>query len=250
MEIPTYPYDEENKGLLYRLRLRSDKIFTTKLKKYLDLIVTFNRHKEIFGVPTIFITNGIDCEAIPICQQNKDSTIKLIGIGKWQGWHGLDRVIAGLITYSMNVNLKIHIIGDGPVIAGLKNKVRQNKLEKVVVFHGSQTSPHLDNFFSGTCVGIGSLGLHRLKLTEASPLKHREFCARGIPFLLSKKDFDFPRQLPWVKYLPDDDSPINFNEILQFAKTCQHIDPYSIRNYARTQLTWNARLKDIIAAVT
>ena len=37
---------------------------------------------------------------------------------------------------------------------------------------------------------VGSLGLHRIGLTEASTLKVREYWARGIPFLLSYEDTD------------------------------------------------------------
>lgn len=60
MEIPTYPYDQEYKGLPlpYQRILFFDKCFRKQLARYVDKIVTFSDHEQIWGRPTIKISNG------------------------------------------------------------------------------------------------------------------------------------------------------------------------------------------------
>lgn len=62
MEIPTYPYDREYKGLPapYQRILLVDKCFRKQLARYVDYIVTFSDYEIIWNRPTIRISNGID----------------------------------------------------------------------------------------------------------------------------------------------------------------------------------------------
>ena len=59
MEIPTYPYDQEYKGLpwAYRRVLMADKCLRGLMATPIDKFVTFSDHKTIFGPPTIQISN-------------------------------------------------------------------------------------------------------------------------------------------------------------------------------------------------
>lgn len=62
MEIPTYPYDQEYKGLpfVYQRILFIDKCFRQHLARYVDKIVTFSDYDIIWNRPTIRISNGIN----------------------------------------------------------------------------------------------------------------------------------------------------------------------------------------------
>ena len=68
MEIPTYPYDQEYKGLpfVYQRILFIDKCFRQHLARYVDKIVTFSDYDIIWNRPTIRISNGIDFSEIPL----------------------------------------------------------------------------------------------------------------------------------------------------------------------------------------
>ena len=104
MEIPTYPYDQEYVTRSMKFHLAIDRCFRHKLAKALDGIVTFSNAEEIFGGNTIRISNGIDFEAIPMKQQQNDTSkeLHLIGVAEVHYWHGFDRLVRGLADYYRN----------------------------------------------------------------------------------------------------------------------------------------------------
>jgi hypothetical protein len=71
-------------------------------------------------------------------------------------------------------------------------------------------------------MSIGTLAVHRKKLIEATPLKVRESLMRGFPTIIGYSDTDFLIESDLDKYIlkmPADDSPINFDEIENFANS-------------------------------
>ena len=98
MEIPTYPYDQEYKGLpfVYQRILFIDKCFRQHLARYVDKIVTFSDYDIIWNRPTIRISNGIDFSEIPLRGPKNDTahSLQLIAVATMHPWHGFDRVIA------------------------------------------------------------------------------------------------------------------------------------------------------------
>ena len=110
LEIPTYPYDAEfaQSPAVRKLKLRIDRMFRCRMARYIDRIVTFSDDTEIFGRPTIRISNGIDFRSIPLKTQRHGSPheIRLLAVANIHFWHGLDRVIEGLKVYYLSL---IHI---------------------------------------------------------------------------------------------------------------------------------------------
>jgi hypothetical protein len=70
-------------------------------------------------------------------------------------------------------------------------------------------------------VAIGSLGLYRAKLQEASTLKVREYLARGIPTILGYRDTDFPEWAPFLLQIPNSADGVrrSLNEIEAFVRS-------------------------------
>ena len=91
----------------------------------------------------------------------------------------------------------------------------------------------------------GLMASHRRGLKEASILKAREYCARGIPFIYGISDPDFPPDFPYILRLPADESPIEIEDVLAFAKdVCADPDhPEKMRRYARENLDWSVKMK-------
>ena len=58
-------------------------------------------------------------------------------------------------------------------------------------------------------VGIGSLNLMSLNMSEASPLKTRHYLAMGLPVISRYTDSDFGKQVPFILSLPTGDEPIS-----------------------------------------
>ena len=254
IEIPTYPFEKDfKKSLEYNLFWKKR---MEKLKDFADIIVaisfdnTLNVDKKF-----VLISNGIRLEDIKIKRENKNIFINLISIAVVGRWHGYDRIIRGLHEYYKNNPAKevyYHCVGEGPELENLKNLVKELKLEKYVIFHGTKTGEELDKIVDEANIAFGSLGFHRTGLTGGSPLKAREYCARGIPFVIAYEDWDFSETFPFVYRIPKDDTPVDVSQVIKWYENLIKEHPnYSIemRKYAEENLTWDAKMKPVVERI-
>lgn len=252
LEIPTYPYDQQYKEAttVMQFQLMLDKCFRHKLAKHLSSIVTFSEHKEIFRVPTINISNGIDFEAIKMNERVNDTTsqLRLISVAEIHRWHGFDRLIMGLAVYyktPQTVRVTYDIVGYGAAaeIEKLKQLVAYNQLEEYVVFHGRQFGEELDKLFNQSDMGIASLARHRSNITHVKTLKNREYAARGIPFAYSEIDNDF-ENMPYILKIAPDESPLSIAALIEFYRSID-VSPSRIRQSVG-HLSWRAQMGKLL----
>lgn len=259
-EIPTYPYDAEllkAKGPVPKIYYLIDVMGRKKLKKYLDYFVTFSEDKEIWGVKTIGISNGIDCDAIAVKEKSekKDNTIHMLTVSTMQFWHGYDRLIRGLREYydkkEHDSEVYLEMIGDGPERKNWESLTKELNLEKYVRFHGAKSGQGLTDGFNQCDLAVSSLGLHRLELEAVMPLKTREYIARGIPAIYTGRDLSLPKDLVFVKEIAADETPVNINEILDFYKKANEDKDLiqTMRNFAQENLTWKKQMKMVLETV-
>jgi len=237
------------KGILKERKKRME-----KLKDFADIIVaisfdnTLNVDKKF-----VLISNGIRLEDIKIKRENKNIFINLISIAVVGRWHGYDRIIRGLHEYYKNNPAKevyYHCVGEGPELENLKNLVKELKLEKYVIFHGTKMGEELDKIVDEANIAFGSLGLHRIG--RGNPLKSREYCARGIPFVKSFLDPDFPCSFPFALNIPNDDTPVDIDNVVNWYEDLSKKHPdYSLemRKYAEENLSWDAKMKPVIEKI-
>lgn len=221
MEIPTYPYDGElSKNLSNFFNFYLDKIIRCKLKKYLDLIITFNTNENIFKINTIKISNGINCSMIPVRSISlKNNSFHMLAVAQFSYWHGYDRLIKGLYYYYKNKFPKevfIHFAGSGDSLDLYKKLVSDYKLNQYVLFEGFLSDSELDNVFNISDLAVCSLGCHRKNLFLSSELKCFEYLARGIPMISSTKIDVIPENYPYCLYVPEDESPIDIQYIIDY----------------------------------
>jgi len=256
IEIPTYPYRQEIKCLPTRIQtyLSLQDIICWKFARYyVDKIVTYSEHKYIHGVETIGINNGIDIFTIsPKEKIDFNKQLQVIAVASIKFWHGYDRFIEGMkIYYEKDRSIKVifNIVGDGPELESLKELVAKYNLQKFVVFHGPKFANDLDTIFNSSHVALGTLGLHRIHLFQASPLKSREYCARGIPFIQSGDSKDIPNDFKYVHYVPQNDSPIIIEDLINFySNIVGNFPNYNreIRDFAEKNLTWIKKMQPIV----
>lgn len=242
IEMPTYPYKNEWSGFL-KLFLGMDSFYASKLKAYCRAIVHFGEEDKIFGIRTINSSNGIDINSFPLVQNAQVSGLKMIAVGKFNYWHGLDRLIKGMAAADWN-DAKLKIVGNGPVIKELQSLVDELNLSRSVIFCGVKKGKELDALFNESNLGIGTLGIHRKGLQYNSSLKHREYCIRGLPFILSTKDSGFDKACKFPLYFPADDSPVDINEI--YRLNLMNLNREEIRKYGVEKVSWKSILENII----
>jgi hypothetical protein len=257
LEYPTYPYEEEYKKTqpkLERIIFRNDK--RKRTEDIVDLVVAVSAEKNLnVDEKFILIKNGIQLEGLNIKKQNKKNYLNLLSIANVAFWHGYDRIIKGLYEYyktNPEKEIYYHCVGEGPELTNLKKLTKELNLEKYVIFHGTKTGEDLNKVVDECDIAFGSLGFHRTGLTGGSPLKAREYCARGIPFVIAYEDWDFPKNFPFVYRIPKDDTPVDVSQVIKWYENLIKEHPnYSIemRKYAEENLSWDAKMKPVIEKI-
>ncbi|MDE6624948.1 MAG: glycosyltransferase family 4 protein [Lachnospiraceae bacterium] len=244
VEFPTYPYDKElSKGIKLRLGYCMDCLCRNRMKRYVDRIITYSEHDEIFGIPTIKTINGVDFDSIPqVKHARKKSEINLIGVAMLSPWHGFDRVIMGLKNYYENkpdIVVNFLIVGSGGEYEKYVNMVDEYGLKQYVKFFGNQSGKELDHIYDQADLAVSSLAFHRIGLNNGSSLKSREYGARGLP-ILSTIPIDYlPEDCSYVCIVPIGESAIDIQKIVDFMqKIEENEDMDEISNNIR-KLTQN-----------
>jgi len=251
LEIPTYPYDREFTSRKGRLKLAVERLFRRPLMRYVDRIVTFSDHAEIFGRPAIGISNGIDFGRIPLKRRVNDTSerLRLLGVANIHFWHGFDRVIEGLGRWYAaphGRSVDFHIVGDGSpaLMAELRAAAERCGVAEHVTIHGPLAGEALDALFEACDFGVASLGRHRSGIERLKTLKNREYAARGIPFVYSECDADFDG-MPYVLKAPADDSPLDIEALVRFADSVA-ISPAAIRATIEGELSWENQMRTVV----
>jgi len=266
LEIPTYSFISEwkqagIKGLYKRLTFR---LMGMTLLKKVDSIVSIGSKPvipffaELCSEKTIVISNGIDVDSIPFSVERNDKNkgvLNLVGVANVAPWHGYDRVIKGLELFykcnpSPSLKVVFHVVGEGPSSSKLRELVKIKGLENIVSFHGIRVGQELEYIFSNADIAVGSLALHRTG--GGNPLKNREYCARGIPFIYAGDDPGFPKEFPFALRISSNDSPVSIEEVLEFYKYLVLRFPdykLQMRRYAEEHFSWDKIMKKVMDSV-
>ncbi len=228
MEVPTYPYDNEIKGIFQMLYLIKDRYARKRLHRYVDVILTFSEDKEIFGIKTINTCNGVDTKAASDALTGKthpdDGTIRIMACARFDYWHGYDRAIEGLRSYirdpRSDKRVELEMVGDGPMVDGYKELVEEYGLQEYVRFHGRLLGDDLTKVYAISNIGLDSMGRHRSGVFYNSSLKGKEYCAYGLVVVSGvKTELDNDESFDYYYRIPADDSPVDFNKLIDFYNT-------------------------------
>lgn len=257
IEIPTFPYDMEyTKNIFYKLFLAVDKLHRGSMKKYVDRIVTYSNHDEIYGIPTIKTINGIDVNSVPKKETFSNSEdIHLICVAMYSLWHALERVLKGLCTYyngNPETKVYLHVVGDGEALDMYRSIVNDGNIGEYVTFYGRKSGRELDEIYEKCDIAVETLGGHRINIKAASTMKSREYLSRGFPYVSELKTDILPEDWKYVIKIPYDESDVDIVSIVNFynrymdtaEKKAQIAD--EIRNYAIDKIDMQATLQGIL----
>lgn len=225
-----------------------------KLNRFADYIVTLTKDKELFGRPAVFMPNGLDLTSINVLKKpDLVNTVVLLGVASdCAHYHGYDKIIKGLYAYKKSglmpaVHFRIVSSLLGHNIEYLRNLTLEYGLENEVVFLDSMDRKELAKQYQEVHIGVGTLALHRVGLMDNYSLKHREYAAFGLPFIMSKGD-DVFEQSPFVMTVERDEEPINIQALVEFYKGIYEMKSEytsAFRASMANRITWDAQLKDV-----
>lgn len=204
---------------------------------------------------TIMLGNGIEKNRMKLRKKdylNHQGVLHLLGVSNLQISHGYDRIIRAIIKWNtMQPAYKVvfHIVtgnASQAVLDSYLELVHNNHIEPYVFFEKQMNTEQLYSIFSACDLAVGSLGAYRVGLTHASPLKLREYCLAGMPFIYSCIDKDFPIDLPFCFYVSNDDSIDDIiNVFSEFPKRRESFTDESIRQYAIDNLNYTKKLHEL-----
>ena len=269
VEIPTYPFWKE-KWMDVLDKFKTGKVLTGvkrtltnivyfiyahRLKKYVTTIVTFSDIKKLWGVPVTGIANGYDFKELEEEKtlKAKEEDLHLLMVASVRSNHGADRVIKGLSTYMKKApkrNVVFHIVGDGDAIPELKELVKTlGNVEKQVVFHGFMAGQALEDIYQIGDIGVSAIGFHRLGVYYASPLKSKEYFAKGLPVVGTTVEHDVLKSKSSEYYLafPEDDTDIDIERVCSFYEGLQkqNCTNRQIAESAANDFAWKSIMKPI-----
>ena len=213
--------------------------------KYVDRIVMPEKEKTAFHIPVIYLENGIDVEAIPKRRPIDSSEIHMIAVAGMCYFHGYDRMLEGLHRYyekGGTRNIVFHMVGGqkkgGNELPRYYKLAQMYGLDEHVIFYGEKRGKELDEIYDECNLAVGALGAHRIQYKTVSPLKTREYLAKGLPTLVGGKDDLLGRDgFPYFEVVPDNDTPIDIERLICFFdnvyknKTASEVNDY-IRDFA------------------
>ena len=192
------------------------------------------------------ITNGIDVDSYALRRPSasEGSKVKLLAVANFNRWHGYDRVLEAM-KGSDPSRIELHLVGDGPEKDNLVRLASDLSVSNAI-FHPPLKRKELDQLFDECDAAFGVLSLDRKGLREMCPLKHREYCARGMPFIYAGLDLDIPPDSPYALRLSQD-GDLSIKIITEFAlRTRDAVDhPKLMRRFATDSLDWKVKAKEL-----
>jgi glycosyltransferase involved in cell wall biosynthesis len=176
-----------------------------------------------------------------------DNTIDLIFIGSPdQPWNNIERLLRSYDAYidssGDNDTFKIHIVGIN------KEDLEYTSKNTGVSFYGYISDPaELSKIYQHADIGVGTLGLYKIKINEAAPLKVREYLSYGLPVIIGYKDVDLSTDLPFVMQVENSDDLIDFSKIKQFYEDFKrYSSEEKVKDYCAKNLSWDKKCNEIL----
>ncbi len=248
IEFPTIPYDGEG-GIT---RPEEDRYYREQLYPYIDCCTTYSNCETVFHIPCIPLVNGVDIvEHKRKKYRKQDGRIVLLAVASMSKWHGYERVIQGMRQYYLNggkKNILFNIAGNGGQIQYYKKLVSEYRLQEHVVFRGQLSGKKLDELYDNSDIAVGSLGFYKAGLQSGAPIKLREYCARGIPFIYAYQDISFHEGNDYAYRIPNDETPVDIEKIIDFYEMMYDGRDFieEMRQYTVENLTWDSILQPVI----
>jgi hypothetical protein len=198
------------------------------------------------------ITNGIDvepCQLRTLHPFNGEELNMFMLIGAGATWHGIERLIHSLENYKGEKRITIDVIGS--ISSTDLKMINESNVKNHIKLIPSITSFDLNTILNHYHVGIGTLAVYKKSLIEATPLKTREYFARGFPILIGYKDTDIVDHTEFQTYcyeVTNDDTLIDMENVFEFVKHI-YVDnhhPQKIRELAFKYLDAKVKMGELL----
>lgn len=251
LEFPTIPYDGE---LSNKRVIAEDKFYRKEMLNYIDKCTTYGDYDKVFGISCCPLLNGVDIEQFEVRKQTdkkQEDGIVLIAVASMAKWHGYERIIEGLADYykgNIKRQIILKLVGEGSETDRYRNIVKTNGLESYVYLCGKLEGEELNRLYNEADIAVGTLGMYKVGVNQGAPIKLREYCIRGLPFIYGYNDTGLNGDEYFAMRVPNNKENINMNKVLEFYdEVIKHENcAKEIRAYAEQKYSWDVILKPVI----
>ena len=256
LEIPSIKNPISLRSGIILFQFFIDKLLNHRCRKYVDRLLYIG-DKEIItlGMKAEPIPNGIPYGFTEILRtgfNRQGKKIVLIAVSTMGVSRGYDRLLNGLGEYLENggtVPFLLNFVGEGEIIANLKEITNDLNLSEYVRFYNQMGGEKLDKIFSTATIGVGALGLFRVKSNIASTLKVKEYLVRGLPFIYAGEEIEIPGNYKYALQFPNNETNIDFSKIVNFVESFSEESKSSIieemNDFATKKFSWESIYKSI-----
>lgn len=259
LEYPTQKVKElASVTLMGRMAYSFNESLIKKLNYNADYIISLTNTKELFGRPVVFMPNGFDTSNIrPVdVPQYSDTFIMLAVASDVIISHGFDKVIRGIHNYykaggQQKILFRLISNSLSKVLGDLKKMAKDLDVEHCISFEAPLDRDELIEVYKNVHIGVGTLAQHRIGLQENFSLKHREYGAFGLPFIMNHGDLHFNTS-EYVYIEEGNDNPIDINAVLSFYfKIRENVKDYPSRfsESVKDRISWNNQMKGVFSII-
>lgn len=134
----------------------------------------------------IIVRNGVYLERIPSLMLAKDANKTMFFVGHLSKAHGLQYVISILPEIIKLIpDIKLYIIGSGPLENEFKNICETKKLSRNMFFFGLRDNKEVLKILSSGGIGLAPYALTESWTKYCDPVKVKEYLACGCPIIIS-----------------------------------------------------------------
>ncbi len=252
-EIPTFPFDvPANK--LYALRDKLEMLIYRSCKKYISVTSCCLYQHGRPDDDWLLFENGIDISNYTIHDvpplDAPDSTVNLLMIANMQSWHRSERILHALKDYTGAH--KLHLIVASPEsdeYRAMQRLANELGVAEMIDFNGFLPISKINEIAETCHLAVGQLSGSEYGVMETHAIKHKDYCALGLPMFSTCTDTSFPDDYPYYYFLKDTDADINLDEIIQWYEKIRSEHPGHRREmyeHAKKNLQYNGYAEEII----
>ncbi|MDE6600762.1 MAG: glycosyltransferase [Lachnospiraceae bacterium] len=249
LEYPSYPYEGEVKS---EEILREDREYRNCIGEYVSLATTYAKGETVHGIRTVALQNGVDLQENPVRNMRKrGKDIGLLAVAGFYFHHGFERVLEGMHKYYQNPGIydfHFYMVGEGSEKRKYVQLVKEYGLHQHVEFCGTKTGAALDWYYDNADIGIAPLGAYKAGVISSTPIKTREYCSRGLPFVYGYEDDGFTGKEFYVRKVSNSPEPVDMGEIIGLYETTVENREIlkEMRNYSEENFSWDYILNPVI----
>lgn len=248
VEAHSYPNYIKGNYIMYPIYL-IDMIYKKKASKYVDLVAAISSVKNIWGIKTVNIDNGVDYIGTAVRKRKESdlNTINIICVSYESVVHGYDRMIYGLANYYMKERaVKVKLLLVGTVLKETLKLIEKEKVSNYVELLGVKDTGELEEIYNYADIGMGMLAPHRMGTMDSSGLKTKEYIAKGIPFFYAGNSLKGMVKEEYALRFSADNDPIDVEKIVSFYKNLEKDGlEQKIREWGK-QYSWTYQLGKVM----